>query len=109
MLALDTEPRFQAVFAVVKPGVNDLGVSRGNAGAIKILFLDDHNLAPRPRQRAGDGEADNARADDEGFDRLHQAITFRKASTSSVVVWAEQTRRQVSISFPSPSRSPIRA
>src|SRR5262249_5140815 len=56
---------------IIDSGVDDFAVARADALADPTLALDNDHLAPGPRERPRDGKPDNARADDETFDRFH--------------------------------------
>ena len=64
--AFEAELRLQAIGRRVQAGVNDLAVARTGDAADRGLGFDDHHLAAGRRQGAGDGQADDAGADDEG-------------------------------------------
>jgi hypothetical protein len=51
--------------------VDHFAVARADAGADRVLALEHKGFDPRAGQRAADGEADDARADDDRFDLLH--------------------------------------
>ena len=64
-LALDAQPCFYQPSRVVDAGVDDLAVARACSRADGVLRLDDDHLPAFEGQRAGDGKADDAGADDE--------------------------------------------
>src|SRR5690606_3912357 len=67
-LARDAQLRAQRARRIVDAGVDDLAVARARLRADDVVLLEHHDLAPAHGQSPRDGEADDARADDNSFD-----------------------------------------
>ena len=59
---------------VVDAGVDDLGVAARRFRADHVVAFEDQHLPSGQRQRAGDGEADHARADHHGVASFHHPV-----------------------------------
>src|SRR5690606_29930888 len=66
--SFDAQPRLQRARLVVDPRVDHFAVARTGHRAERVLPLQHHDLAARPRELARNRQADNPRADN---DRLH--------------------------------------
>ena len=69
--ALDAEPRLVEPRRIIDAGVDDFAVARTDPRADPGLFFDDDRLPPGPSERPRNGKTNDARADDETFDRFH--------------------------------------
>ena len=67
-VAVDAQPRLGEACRVIDAGMDDLAVARAHPRADRVFGLDDDDLAAGARERAGDRETDDARADDETID-----------------------------------------
>ena len=79
------QPRFQASGRIIDPGMNDFAVARGDFAAEGRILLQDQDLAARQAERAGNCQADDSSADDDGLDRFrHGSGTWAAAVAGSV-------------------------
>ena len=67
-VAGDAEARLEAARGVVEAGMNHAAVARRGDGARMGLGFEQQDFAPGQRQCARDGEAHDARTDDDAFD-----------------------------------------
>lgn len=71
VLAGDAELRHQAAGGIIDAGMDHLTVARGGDGADGVGSFQHDDFAARFRQSAGDGEANDAGADDDAFNPVH--------------------------------------
>src|SRR5205823_14483535 len=76
--------RLERALRVVDAGVDHLGIARARMRADRVLRLEDHHLAARQRERAGDREADHARADYDRVKLFHGAGERSEEHTSEL-------------------------
>ena len=88
----DAQPRFQRAARVVQPGVDDLAVARAGARADAFGLVDDDDLMAGLRELARDGQADDARADDEGINAFHERSESQALVAAQVQVHALHRR-----------------
>ena len=78
--AVDAEPRLVEPRRIVDAGVDDFAVARTDPRADPAFAFDDDHLPPGAGERPRDGEADDARADDQTLDQFHPSTLCSKWS-----------------------------
>jgi len=60
--------------------MDDLAVTRGGRGSERVLAFEDGDRQPGTAERPRDGEADDARADDDSLEIRRRPFAARHAS-----------------------------
>lgn len=84
VLAAHAQAGLQAAGRIVDAGMDDFGVARAGAGADGFGGFGHQHFAARQGQGAGDGQADDAGADDDAIDiRIHGVQVWRAGVRSN--------------------------
>src|SRR5579864_155024 len=74
-LARDAEPRLQAPFGIIEPGMDHLATARGGVLTDPAFLLEEQDLAAGAGQDPRHRQSDDAAADDNTLDRFGHAET----------------------------------